>query len=188
MKKILLIFCFLITKIVLYSHSCDTIDSKTVVNLLKSELNYYELCTKADKNKALGFFIGVDLNQLLTYLKIKSQHSLAKISFYSNDSLVCDLSNFENINFIWLLEKRVYKPRDTLRFSESKSSKKINLEDVFEGYKYLNPKKIVIGANNNTFNPKNPALTLFVFSKTKLILVLPKITRVILYKEMLNNN
>lgn len=136
-----------------------------MVDSLKNELNYYKLCLKSGKNKTLGFFTGVDLNQMLKYLNIKSQGSLVKISFYSNDSLVCYISNLENINFIWLLEKKHYKPQDTLRFSESESNKKINLEEVFKGYKYLTPSKIIIGGKNITFNTHNPALTLFVFLK-----------------------
>ncbi|MFN3306117.1 MAG: hypothetical protein ACK42Z_02900 [Candidatus Kapaibacteriota bacterium] len=188
MKKYILVLNLLLINAVLYSQHCDTIDFKTVINSLKNDLNYYKLYIKSDKNKALGFFTGVDLKQILTYQSIKSPSSLFKISFYSNDSLVYELSNLENINFIWLLEKKYYKLRDTLRFSESKTSKKINLEEVFTGYKYLNPKKITIGVNNISSAGDNPALTLFVFSERKLIFTFPKVTRIILHKKLSNKN
>lgn len=188
MKKYILLLYFLLTNAVLYSQHCDTIDSRTFINSFKNELNYYKLCLKSGKNKALGFFTGVDLKQILTFLNIKPIGSLFKISFYSNDSLVCEISNLENINFIWLLEKKYYKPPDTLRFSESKITKKINFEEVYKGYKFLTPTKIIIGVKNISFNPHNAVLTLFVFSERKLIYTFPKITRIILHKDLSHNN
>ncbi|MCX7909907.1 MAG: hypothetical protein N2560_10400 [Ignavibacteria bacterium] len=173
------IFFVLIVPILIFAKETDTIFANHLSNELRQELNYYNIIFKTGKKTKSAFFLGLDTETVLKTLRLKN---CKKIEFYSNDSLCIVLSNTKDTNFIWLLEKRKYEFKDTLRFSESKKTKKIDHQNVYSGYKYINPIKIIIKKENFWTNVDNPKYYILLYSNKCFLFVLENITKIVIHR------
>ncbi len=177
-----ILFYFLIfPPIMLYANSIDTISAYSLSKQFIEELNYYNLIIKTGKKSFSNFYIGLDLNTILKVFN-SNINSLKKIQFLSNDSLCWEVAELQNFNFIWFFQQKRYKYKDTLSFSESKQAKKIALDKVYAGYKYLNPIKIILRNPNEDLDSKNLALYTLVYSGNRFLFSLPNVTKIIFYR------
>ena len=164
----------------------DTLAISSFPTKILDELNYYNIIVKSGKNTSSKYFRGLDF-QGVSDLYLRDDFDLQRIEFFVGDSLVSVFSNKSDTNFVLLIKKEKYKWRDTLRFSESKGTKKIDYSKVYRGYKYLNPIKVTIKTNEKNLTIADLEHTLLVFEKKKLIGIVPNISKVVIVREKMLN-
>jgi len=164
----------------------DTLSISSLPNKILDELNYYNIIIKSGKSTSSKYFRGFDLDAVHN-LYLKDDFVWHQIEFFVGDSLVSVLSNNSDTNFVLLVKKEKYKWRDTLRFSESKVTRKIDYSKVYQGYKYLNPIKITIKTDDKNLSVKNLEHTLLIFEKKKLIGIISDISKLVVVREKMLN-
>jgi len=179
MKAIL--FCaLLLIPGLLISQKGDTILANNLSKNLRNELNYYSLKLVSGKTTKSNYYVGLDIEAILRAINIDTQ-KIKKIQFFANDSLCYELTNSKDTNFVWILQKKKYQWVDTIRISESKKTKKIELEEVYTGYKYLNPIKIIIKAEDLKEIINDSRYTVFFYTGKKYIFFLSRITKIVIH-------
>jgi len=87
------------------------------------------------------------------------------------------------------IEKYIW--HDTLVFSESKKTKKIDLSEAYRGYKYLNPIKITIkleaSQRKENVNYRRLESSLLLFFQKKLIDIIPSVDLIVIKRANLLN-
>lgn len=178
--RILFFILFLISND-LFANETDTIIVDHLTKPYLSELKYFNVSLKSSGIKQSICFLGLNLESCILASQVP-QKQINKIQFFSSDTLLWELTNLKDTNFVWLLAKKKYEKRDTLRFSESKKTKKIEMEEVYDGYKYLNPIGIVIKTNSIDFDLANSIPTVLFFSGKKFIFALKRVTKIVIHK------
>lgn len=173
-----ILFCY---PIVSLAQIGDTIYANKLHSPLLEELNYYQIQIKSFKNSRTELFVGLDLNSLQKAL-INKVETIKKIQFFSEDNLMLEIENHKDTNFVWLIQKKKFETRDTLRYSESKKIKKIEMSEVYKGYKFLNPTKILIKTKNSDLDSKNLNYSAIIFSRKKMISIFWNITKIVIIK------
>lgn len=147
----------------------DTLQFDNFTFIAKEDINYYKLQIKNYKNNAVQYYLGFDKKIFLSKEKSKD-YSSKQISFYENDSLICSLDLSSDTNFVVLVSS-LNQPvgADTIRIFEQRESKKINPEEIFIGFKKIQPIKITIVGISNTLTKNKFEKTVFLFKNKKLI-------------------
>lgn len=153
-------------------------------------MDYYNLSIQIGKSRINNYYLGFDLGAL-EKIKLFDKSENYIYDFYSKDSLVQRLAVPGEISFIILTKKERYVWHDTLVFSESKKTKKIDLSETYRGYKYLNPIKISMKLDESqrreNVNYRNLVSSLLLFSQKRLIDVIPSIDLMVIRKTNLLN-
>ncbi|ROL59237.1 hypothetical protein D9V87_06015 [Bacteroidetes/Chlorobi group bacterium MS-B_bin-24] len=170
----------------LQASDTDTLVISDFPRKILDELNYYNIILKSGKSTSSRYFRGFD-SQALGDLYSRDDFAWQRIEFFVGDSLVFGVSNQSDTNFVLLVKKERYQWHDTLRFSESKTTRKIDYSKVYQGYKYLNPIKITIKTNDKNLSAANLEHTLLIFEGKKLISLIPEISKIVIVREEMLN-
>lgn len=153
-------------------------------------MNYYNLTIQIEKSRINNYYLGFDLESL-EKIKLFDKNENYIYDFYSKDSLVQRLAVPGDISFVVLTKKEKYIWHDTLVFSESKKTKKIDLSETYRGYKYLNPIKITIKLEEShkkeNLNYRRLESSLLLFSQKKLMDIVPSIDLIVIKRASLLN-
>ncbi|MGB9771125.1 MAG: hypothetical protein ACPLX7_04005 [Candidatus Kapaibacteriota bacterium] len=179
--KIYHFFWLLVFPCYLLSQQVDTISVAKMQKKHLEELNYYNLTFKTAKKAQRQYYVGFDVDAVANVFNTK-RNTFKKIQFCSADSVCYEQSNFKDTNFIWLIQKKKYQWKDTLRISESRKTGKIDLSEVYTSYKYLNPIKITIKADSLDIDLNNSNHSVMFWSGKKYIFTIPKVTQLIIYR------
>lgn len=179
--KICFVFLLSFVPLFLFTQQVDTIVVNKLPKRYSEELNYYNIYLKSGKTIKKYYFVGYDI-EAISKIFNTNENAIQKIQFFANDSICYEQTNFKDTNFIWLVQKRKYEWHDTLRISESKKSGKIELEEVYTSYKYLNPIKISIKGEKLDIDLNNPSHSVMFWSGKRYIFTIPKVTRIIVYR------
>ncbi len=168
----------------------DTLFVNRLPKKLKDEMNYYNLTVQKGKNRIKNYYLGFDFASL-EKIKLVNRSDNYIYEFYSRDSLVQQLATPGEISFVFLTKKEKYVWRDTLTYSESKTTKKIDLNEAYRGYKYLNPIKITIKIEGNQIsedvNYRRLETSLLLFVQNRLVSIIPSIDLIVIKKGDLLN-
>ncbi len=165
-----------------FPNQYDTLVINSLPRFISEELNYYNLNLKVGKKSSSSYFVGLDFIALKNAYLFQNLE-IERIDFYSNDSLVFSSNNESDTSFIWLIKKEKYIWHDTLRFSESKKTKKIEYSEVFRGYKYLNPMKLSIKSNDSTLRIDSFIASLLIFRKKVFLSFIPLVNKAIIFSK-----
>jgi hypothetical protein len=172
------------------SFSDDSLFVNKLPKKLKEELNYYNLTIQIGKSRINNYYLGFDPGAL-EKIKLFDKSENYIYDFYSKDSLVQRLGVPGDISFIVLTKKEKYIWHDTLVFSESKKTKKIDLSEAYRGYKYLNPIKITIkleaSQRKENVNYRRLESSLLLFFQKKLIDIIPSVDLIVIKRANLLN-
>lgn len=162
----MLLIVFILSTISLLSFE-DTLQFDNFTLKAIEDINYYRL--QIHKTKTVHYYIGFDKKIFLSKKK-STDYANKQISFYENDSLICTLDLASDTNFV-VLVSRLSKPvgADTIRIFEKRQSKRINPEDIFFGFKKIQPIKIKIESSPDTLSKNKFEKTVFIFKNEKLL-------------------
>lgn len=192
MKKLFFVFllCILALAYSIPSFSDDSLFVSKLPKKLKEELDYYNLTIQIGKSRINNYYLGFDLGAL-EKIKLFDKSQSYIYDFYSKDSLVQHLAVPGDISFIVLTKKEKYIWHDTLVFSESKKTKKIDLGETYRGYKYLNPIKISIKLDETqrkeNVNYRSLGSSVLLFYQKRLVNIIPSINLIVIRKANLLN-
>lgn len=147
----------------------DTLLLDNFILKANENINYYKLQLPHNKTKTVKYYLGFDKKM---FLPEKNSNDCAnkQISFYENDSLICSLDLSSDTNFIVLVSSLNRPVReDTIRIFEERKSKKINPEEVFIGFKKIQPIRITLVGISDTLSKKKFVKTVFLFKNKKLL-------------------
>lgn len=143
---------------------------------------------RVGKSSIKNYYLGFDL-VALEKIKLLDKNENYIYDFYSKDSLVRRLAVPGDVSFIFLTKKEKYVWHDTLVFSESKKTNKIDLSETYRGYKYLNPIKITIKLDESqrkeSINYRRLESSLLLFFQKRLIDIIPSIDLIVIKKANL---
>ncbi|MFN3269955.1 MAG: hypothetical protein ACK42G_05160 [Candidatus Kapaibacteriota bacterium] len=179
--RLFVLFIGILLPTLLLSQQVDTINVKKLPAKFSEELNYYQLTLKSGKKTKSNYYVGYDIESISKIFDT-NKNSFKKIQFYNEDTLCYEQTNFDDTNFIWLVQKKHYQWKDTLRISESKKTKKIELSEVYTSYKYLNPIKITIKGENLDIDINNPDHSVMFWVGRRYIFTIPNVTRIVLFR------
>lgn len=165
-----------------FTNQFDTLVYNALPQFISDEMQYYNLNLKVGKKSSSGYFVGFD------FISFKNAYlfqnlDIDRIDFFSNDTLVFSSNNASDTGFIWLIKKAKYIWYDTLRFSESRKTKKIEHSEVFRGYKYLNPNKIRIKSNDSTLTINSFNTSLLIFRNKVFLSFIPFVNKAIIVRK-----